>query len=191
MILLIDNYDSFVYNLSRYIAELGFEPLVVRNDAISLEQIEALSPSHIILSPGPCTPNEAGICLELIQHFMKSVPILGVCLGHQAIAQACGATVTRAQQPLHGKSTSILHDGKNIFEGCPNPLNVGRYHSLIVSPDRFPSCLEITAQTPDHEIMALQHVEYPVYGVQFHPESILTTHGSTLIANVIKWAGAL
>lgn len=186
MILIIDNYDSFVYNLARYVAELGFEPVVYRNDAIDLDQIAALSPSHIILSPGPAAPDEAGICLALIQRFMGSIPILGVCLGHQAIAQACGGRVTRAEQPMHGKATAINHHGKGLFQGLPNPLNVGRYHSLIASREDFPEQLEITALCQAGEIMAMQHRKHPVYGVQFHPESILTEFGHALLSHFLE-----
>lgn len=186
MILIIDNYDSFVYNLSRYVTELKLKATIVRNDAISIEEITDLSPSHIILSPGPCTPNEAGICLSLIQSFLDKIPILGVCLGHQAIAQACGAHIVRAANPMHGKATPVLHYGKDIFEGLPHPLTAGRYHSLIVSDQDFPDCLEITAQTAAQEIMALRHREYPVFGVQFHPESILTDAGHQLLSNFFR-----
>jgi anthranilate synthase/aminodeoxychorismate synthase-like glutamine amidotransferase len=181
MILLIDNYDSFVFNLARYVAELGHEYLVVRNDEMTLAEVASLSPTHIILSPGPCSPNEAGICLALIRAFLDKIPILGVCLGHQAIAQACGGNVVRAKFPQHGKSSLINHDGKGLFLDLPNPFRVGRYHSLIVDNERFPGCFKITAQTSMHEIMAIEHRRHPVFGVQFHPESVLTEHGHAMI----------
>jgi para-aminobenzoate synthetase component II len=181
MILLIDNYDSFVFNLARYVAELGWDYVVHRNDTISLSDIESLSPSHIILSPGPCTPNEAGISLALIERFLDKMPILGVCLGHQAIAQVCGASVVRADNPMHGKGDRVFHDGSNLFAGLPNPLQVGRYHSLIVDKDSVSDPLRVTARTQSGEIMAIEHTHYPVYGVQFHPESVLTEHGHGIL----------
>lgn len=186
MILLIDNYDSFVYNLARYVKELGFNVRLERNDAISLEQIAALAPSHIILSPGPGTPSAAGICIELIQRFAPDIPILGVCLGHQAIGEAFGAKVVQAKQPRHGKASLIEHDSSRIFQDLPKPLQVGRYHSLIVSPLGLPSCLKVTAWSKANEIMALQHQQYPVVGVQFHPESILTEAGHQLLFNFLN-----
>jgi len=182
MILLIDNYDSFVYNLARYITELGFSCEVVRNDAITLEQIALMVPSHILLSPGPCSPNEAGICLSLIERFKHTIPILGVCLGHQAIAQAFGAKIVRAEHPKHGKSSQIYHHQQSIFAGLESPLTVARYHSLIVARENFPTeQLRITAQTPLNEIMALQHHQFPIVGVQFHPESVLTQSGHAML----------
>lgn len=186
MILIIDNYDSFVFNLGRYIQELGYEIKVVRNDAIDLDTIDAKAPSHIVLSPGPCSPNEAGVCIDLVKTFGKTTPIFGVCLGHQAIAQAFGAKVTRAKKPMHGKSDRIVHHNQSIFTGIENPLNVGRYHSLIVSHDDFPACLERTAHSDENEIMALQHKTYPIFGVQFHPESVLTDHGYPLLRNFLS-----
>ena len=186
MILLIDNYDSFVYNLARYVRELGFREHVIRNDAITLDQIEALKPSHIILSPGPCRPDDAGITLALIGHFAKYIPILGICLGHQAIGQAFGGNVIPAKNPTHGKASFIYHDEKSIFKKLPNPLKVGRYHSLAVCKHHLPSCLNITATTADGEIMGLQHQTYPTIGLQFHPESILTEHGHQLLLNFLK-----
>lgn len=186
MILLIDNYDSFVYNLARYVQELGYQSRVERNDALSLEQIKALNPSHLILSPGPCTPNEAGISLAAIHAFAGLIPILGVCLGHQAIAQAFGGQVVRAQNPMHGKVSRIKHGGGDLFQACPSPLAVARYHSLIVSEQGLPEVLEVTARCEAGEIMALKHKHYPVYGLQFHPESVLTESGHTLLNNFLK-----
>lgn len=185
MILIIDNYDSFVYNLARYVSQLGREPHVVRNDKITLSQIEALQPSHIVLSPGPCAPDQAGICLPLIRYFAGVIPILGVCLGHQAIGQAFGGIVTHALRPMHGKTSSVIHDGVGLFQGIKNPLKVSRYHSLIVSHNNFPKTLRITACSSDNEIMALEHYIYPVYGVQFHPESILSEQGHDLLRNFL------
>jgi para-aminobenzoate synthetase component 2 len=185
MILLIDNYDSFVFNLARYCRELHFATTVVRNDALSIADIIMLNPSHIILSPGPCTPDEAGITIAVIQHFSGVIPILGVCLGHQAIAQAFGGVITRAKSPLHGKSTAIKHHQQAIFAGLSNPLQVGRYHSLIVSNDHFPDKLAITAESTDGEIMACQHLLHQTFGVQFHPESILTPEGKQLLNNFL------
>jgi anthranilate synthase/aminodeoxychorismate synthase-like glutamine amidotransferase len=185
MILLIDNYDSFVYNLARYISELGFEKKVVRNNAITRTEIDRLKPSHIIISPGPCTPNEAGVSLDVIQQFGEKIPILGVCLGHQAIGQAYGGKVVRALRPVHGQSSFITHDRQGIFQGLNNPLQVARYHSLIVSHDDLPPELIATAYCEQGEIMALRHRHYPVYGVQFHPESILTEQGHALLKNFL------
>ncbi len=185
MILLIDNYDSFVYNLARYVSELGFSPKVMRNNAMTIEEIATLQPSHIIISPGPCTPNEAGICLDVIHHFAPTIPILGVCLGHQAIAQAFGGIIKRANYPIHGKASYISHSEKDLFDSLENPLLVARYHSLIVSDEGFPEKLEITARCEVEQIMALQHQSYPTFGVQFHPESILTQDGYTLLKNFL------
>ena len=185
MILLIDNYDSFVYNLARYVGELDHQRIVVRNDVVTLPDIEAIKPSHIILSPGPCTPNEAGICLDLIKHFTGKLPILGVCLGHQAIAQAFGGEVIRAQKPLHGKTSIIQHDQHKIFNNIENPLKVARYHSLIVNHKNLPEELLITARSEQDEIMALAHKQFTVYGVQFHPESVLTKSGHQLLKNFL------
>lgn len=186
MILLIDNYDSFVHNLARYVRELQFTTNVVRNDAITIEAINALHPSHIILSPGPCTPNEAGITLRVIHHFANQIPILGVCLGHQAIGQAFGCDIIRSPQPTHGKASRIQHDNSALFNGIPSPFNVARYHSLTVSPSSIPPCLRIIARTEMGEIMALQHTLYPIIGVQFHPESILTEYGHQLLSNFFR-----
>ena len=186
MILLIDNYDSFVFNLYQYLGHLGEEIKVVRNDKITIPAIEELNPDHIIISPGPCTPNEAGISLEAVKHFANKTPILGVCLGHQAIGQVCGGQVARADRLMHGKTSEIYHDGKTIFKGLKNPLTVARYHSLIVKRDTLPDCLEISAETSEGEIMAFRHKEALVEGVQFHPEAILTEQGYELLENFLK-----
>ncbi|WP_405080798.1 aminodeoxychorismate/anthranilate synthase component II [Paenibacillus chitinolyticus] len=186
MILVIDNYDSFTYNLVQYLGELGQEIVVKRNDAIDLSGIEELSPDHILISPGPCTPNEAGISLGVIRHFKGRIPILGVCLGHQAIGQAFGGDVVRAGKLMHGKTSPIHHDGKTIFEGIPSPYTATRYHSLIVRKETLPDCLEISATSDEGEIMGLRHKEYPIEGVQFHPESIITDHGLTLLRNFLE-----
>ncbi|MFS0836403.1 aminodeoxychorismate/anthranilate synthase component II [Paenibacillus sp. 1P03SA] len=185
MILVIDNYDSFTYNLVQYLGELGQEIVVKRNDAIDLAGIEELSPDHILISPGPCTPNEAGISLGVIRHFKGRIPILGVCLGHQAIGQAFGGEVVRAGKLMHGKTSPINHDGKTIFKDIPSPYTATRYHSLIVRKETLPDCLEISATSDEGEIMALRHKEYPIEGVQFHPESIITDHGLTLLRNFL------
>lgn len=190
MILLIDNYDSFVHNLARYVRESGFHADVRRNDALTLEDIETLNPSHIILSPGPCAPDDAGITLDVIRRFAGFIPLLGVCLGHQAIGQAFGAEVVRAITPMHGRASLIEHDETGIFQNVPSPLKAARYHSLAVSRRDLPDCLKITAASADGEIMALQHREYPVTGVQFHPESILTDHGHTLLSNFLTTGSA-
>ncbi|WP_405105881.1 aminodeoxychorismate/anthranilate synthase component II [Paenibacillus sp. FSL K6-1217] len=186
MILVIDNYDSFTYNLVQYLGELGEDVKVARNDEISIEEIEQLAPDHILISPGPCTPNEAGISLALIQHFKGIIPIFGVCLGHQAIGQAFGGNVIRAQRLMHGKTSPIHHNGTSVFEGLESPFTATRYHSLIVERESLPDCLEITAETAEGEIMALRHKEYPIEGVQFHPESIITNHGHTMLRNFLK-----
>jgi len=181
MILLIDNYDSFVYNLARYVAELGEAPVVLRNDAITLDQIAARRPSHIIISPGPCGPAEAGISVPLIQRFGATTPILGVCLGHQAIGAAYGAEIVRAQRPMHGKTSAIHHHGTSVFAGLPSPFTATRYHSLVIAPESLPAELLVTATAEDGEIMGVVHVEHPVVGVQFHPESVLTEHGYRML----------
>lgn len=185
MILLIDNYDSFVYNLARYVGELGYERIVKRNNAISIAEIDLLQPSHIIISPGPCAPLQAGISMEVIRHFGPRIPILGVCLGHQAIGQEYGGVIARAEKPMHGKASQITHNAKNIFAGLSHPLRVGRYHSLIVASENFPDVLEVTAYSEEREIMGLQHREYPTFGVQFHPESVLTEEGYMLLRNFL------
>lgn len=186
MILIIDNYDSFVYNLARYIGELGYAYIVKRNDVITMSEVGGLNPSHIIISPGPCTPDKAGVSISIIHQYGPSIPILGVCLGHQAIGQAYGGKIVRAIEPMHGKSSKITHNEKGLFTGLVNPLPVGRYHSLVVSDQEFPSQLQITAYSDKHEIMALCHKEYPVFGVQFHPESVLTEQGHQLLSNFLK-----
>jgi len=188
VVIMIDNYDSFVYNLVQYLQELGQEVRVFRNDRVTLEEMEALSPSHIVISPGPCTPDEAGISLAAIKHFAGRIPILGVCLGHQAIGQAFGGRVVRAGRPMHGKTSLVYHDGTGIYRGLPNPFAAARYHSLLVERETLPDCLTITAQTDQGEIMGLRHREYPVEGVQFHPESILTMVGKKLLANFLTLA---
>lgn len=185
MVLLIDNYDSFVWNLARYVAELGGEAEVRRHDAVSHEEIAALQPSHIILSPGPCTPQEAGISVEVVRRWGAMIPILGVCLGHQCVAAAYGGAVVRARRPLHGRATPIRHDGLGVFAGLPNPLPAARYHSLVVDRATLPAELAVTATSEDGEVMALRHVTHPVAGVQFHPESVLTTGGHALLATFL------
>jgi len=185
MILVIDNYDSFTYNLVQYLGELGEDVVVRRNDAIGLDEIAALRPDHIVLSPGPCTPNEAGVCLDVVDRFKDEIPILGVCLGHQTIGQAFGGEVVRADNLMHGKTSQIHHDGRTIFRGIPSPFTATRYHSLIVRRETLPSCLEISAETPEGEIMAFRHRDYPIEGVQFHPESIMTEHGLDLLRNFL------
>jgi anthranilate synthase/aminodeoxychorismate synthase-like glutamine amidotransferase len=186
MLLMIDNYDSFTYNLVQYFGELGEDVRVYRNDKISVEQIEALRPSRLVISPGPCTPNEAGISVEAIKHFAGKVPLLGVCLGHQSLATAFGGDVVRADRLMHGKTSQIRHDGKTIFRGLPNPFEATRYHSLIVKRDSLPSCFDISSETAEGEIMGLRHKTLGAEGVQFHPESILTTAGKDLLRNWLK-----
>lgn len=185
MILLIDNYDSFTYNIKQYIEELGSECAVYRNDALSLREIEMLAPEKIVLSPGPGNPDSAGITLDLICEFAGKIPILGVCLGHQAIGQAFGGKVVRAPQPKHGKVSKITHQGRGVFSGLPSPYRVARYHSLIVDRDSLPSCLEVTAESEDGLIMGIQHLNHDIQGVQFHPESVATEHGHELFKNFL------
>jgi anthranilate synthase/aminodeoxychorismate synthase-like glutamine amidotransferase len=185
MLLLIDNYDSFSYNLAQYFGELGCALVVKRNDEIALDEISALAPTHICISPGPCTPREAGISKDIILHFGSTIPILGVCLGHQCVGEVYGGTVVRASRLVHGKSSMIRHDGSGLFTGLPTPFEAGRYHSLVVERSSFPRCLEIIAESDDGEIMALRHREFPVYGVQFHPESILTPDGKNILARFL------
>lgn len=185
MLLMLDNYDSFVYNLVQYLKEMEQEVAVCRNDSIDVRAIERMSPGHIIISPGPCTPDEAGVSLEAVSYFAGKIPILGVCLGHQSIGQAFGGRVVRADRPMHGKTSAIRHDGRGIFRGLPQDLVVGRYHSLVVSPQGLPECLEVTSLTGAGEIMGIRHREYDVEGVQFHPESILTSHGKEMLKNFL------
>ena len=186
MILMIDNYDSFTYNLVQYLGELGADVNVYRNDAITLEQIEAWRPEKIVISPGPCTPTEAGISVALIQRFAGEIPILGVCLGHQAIGQAFGGKIVRAQRVMHGKLSAVKHDAAGVFAGLDNPLTATRYHSLVIERASVPSCLEITAESEDGDIMGVRHRELAVEGVQFHPEAILTAQGHALRSNFLK-----
>ena len=185
MLVMIDNYDSFVYNLVQYLGEMGEDIRVFRNDKLTLAQIEDMRPDHIIISPGPCTPNEAGISLELIQHFKGKVPILGVCLGHQAMGQAFGGEVVRAPRMMHGKTSLVYHDGKGVFVGLESPLTAARYHSLIVKKETLPDCFTISAETDQGEIMGIRHKEYDIEGVQFHPESILTQCGHDMLRNFL------
>lgn len=191
MVLVIDNYDSFTWNLVHYLRELGQSVEVVRNDAVTLDEIAARKPSHLLISPGPCTPNEAGISLTAIRAFAGKLPILGVCLGHQSIGQAFGGVVVRARQVMHGKTSRVYHRGEGVFQGLPNPVEVTRYHSLVLEPTQLPDCLEVTAWTenaqgqPD-EVMAIRHRHYPIEGVQFHPEAILTQQGHALLANFVQ-----
>lgn len=188
MILIIDNYDSFTYNIVQYFGQLGQEVKVVRNDEITLRDIETLNPTHICISPGPCTPTEAGISCSVIEHYAGKLPILGVCLGHQAIGQVFGGKVIRAPRLMHGKLSPVLHQGTGIFRGIESPVTVTRYHSLIVERESLPDCLMITAETAEGEIMGLQHKDYPIYGVQFHPESIMTQEGHTMFQNFLDQA---
>lgn len=189
MILLIDNFDSFVYNLARYFARLGQETRVVRHDASDVASIRALRPQAIVISPGPCTPSEAGCSLDIVRHLSGEIPILGVCLGHQVIGAAFGGQIVRAPEPVHGRSSLVIHEGRGILSGLPSPLRVGRYHSLVVAEAGLPGELEVTARTEDGVVMGLQHRRHPTVGVQFHPESILTEGGFELLANFLKLAG--
>ncbi len=181
MILLIDNYDSFVYNLARYVRELGEEPVVRRHDAVTVEEILMMRPSHVIISPGPCSPAEAGISTQVVREVGAAIPVLGVCLGHQCIGSAYGAEIVRAGRPMHGKTSRIHHRGSGLFAGLPSPFYATRYHSLAIAPASVPAELEVLATSEDGEIMAVQHSRHPVYGVQFHPESVLTEHGYRLV----------
>jgi anthranilate synthase component 2 len=189
MLLVIDNYDSFTYNLVQYLGELGQEVKVVRNDEIAVGDVAALAPSHLVLSPGPCTPDQAGISLGVIERYAGKIPILGVCLGHQSIGQAFGGKVVRARQVMHGKTSKIFHDEKGVFAALPNPFEATRYHSLVVERGSLPDCLEITAKTWDEEIMGLRHKNLAVEGVQFHPESFLTSVGKDLLRNFLQRGG--
>jgi anthranilate synthase component II len=188
MILVIDNYDSFTYNLVQYLGELGADVVVRRNDAIDVEEIGELKPDGLVLSPGPCTPSQAGVSIAAIQRWGSSIPTLGVCLGHQAIGEAYGGVVVRADRVMHGKTSRITHDSQAMFTGLPSPMEVMRYHSLVVERDSLPACLEITAVAEDDptEIHGMRHREYPVFGVQFHPESVMTEHGKQLLANFLE-----
>jgi anthranilate synthase component 2 len=185
LLLLIDNYDSFTYNLVQYLGELGADVHVHRNDVLTLEQIAAWEPEQIVISPGPCTPSEAGISVPLIRRFAGTVPILGVCLGHQAIGQAFGGNIVRAARVMHGKVSPVAHDGRGVFTGLPSPLTATRYHSLAIELASMPACLEVTATSDDGEVMGVRHREWPVEGVQFHPEAILTEHGHALLRNFL------
>lgn len=187
MLLIIDNYDSFTYNLVQYFGELGAEMKIIRNDDLGVDEIRALRPTRICISPGPCTPNEAGVSLDVIREFGSKLPVLGVCLGHQSIGQVYGGDVVRADRLMHGKTSPILHAGGSVFAGLPSPFEATRYHSLIVKRETLPDCLEITAWTAEGEIMGLRHKELPVHGVQFHPESILTEHGKAMLENFLKF----
>jgi anthranilate synthase component 2 len=189
MVLMLDNYDSFTWNLVQYLGELGAAVKVVRNDAMSIDAIAALHPERIVISPGPCTPNEAGVSVPLVRHFAGQVPILGVCLGHQAIGQAFGGRVVRAERVMHGKLSSIVHDGRGVFADVPSPFNATRYHSLALERASLPPDLDITATADDGEIMGVRHRDFAVEGVQFHPEAILTEHGRKVLANVLAQPG--
>ncbi|PBK04547.1 aminodeoxychorismate/anthranilate synthase component II [Pseudomonas abyssi] len=196
MLLMIDNYDSFTYNVVQYLGELGADVKVVRNDELTVAEIEALNPERIVVSPGPCTPNEAGVSVPVLKHFAGKLPILGICLGHQSIGQAFGGDVVRARQVMHGKTSPVYHEGLGVFAGLNNPLTVTRYHSLVVSRDTLPDCLELTAWTQHEdgsvdEIMGVRHREYMIEGVQFHPESILSEQGHEMLANFLKQQGGL
>ncbi len=186
MLLILDNYDSFTYNLVQYFGELGVEMKIFRNDALTVDEVKKLAPEKICISPGPCTPNEAGISLELIRELGPTTPILGVCLGHQSIGQVYGGDVVRADRLMHGKTSPIFHNNSSVFTGLPTPFEATRYHSLIVKRETLPDCLEITAWTEENEIMGLRHKEHPVHGVQFHPESILTEHGKQMLETFLK-----
>jgi anthranilate synthase component 2 len=186
MILIIDNYDSFVHNLSCYAQELGREVMVFRNDCITIDQIKELNPSHIIISPGPCEPEDAGISTDVVEHFSGLIPILGICLGHHCIGHVFGGEVAPARQPMHGKTSLISHQGTGVFRDLPDPLRVTRYHSLVVSKDNLPDCLKVTATSCDDEIMAFSHTELPIVGVQFHPEGVLTHYGHELLHNFLE-----
>ncbi|HSR88411.1 MAG TPA: aminodeoxychorismate/anthranilate synthase component II [Pontiella sp.] len=185
MILVIDNYDSFTFNLVQYLGELGAEMRVYRNDRITVEEAVALNPEKVLVSPGPCTPKEAGISCDIIREFGPRLPVFGVCLGHQSIGEVYGGNVIRADRLMHGKTSPILHEGKSVFKGLPSPFDATRYHSLIIERESIPECLEITAWTAEGEVMGVQHKEHPVHGVQFHPESILTVEGKRLLQNFL------
>jgi para-aminobenzoate synthetase component 2 len=186
MILMIDNYDSFTYNIVQYMGELGADIRVERNDQISIEEIEFLNPKKIVISPGPCTPDKAGISVAVIKHFAGKVPLLGVCLGHQSVGAAFGGEIIKAGKLMHGKTSEVCHDGKTLFKNLPNPFTATRYHSLVLNRKTLPDCFEISAESDDNEIMGIRHKELPVEGVQFHPESILTPNGKDLLKNFIE-----
>ena len=186
MVLVIDNYDSFTYNLVQYLGELGVELQVQRNDQITLDQIRALQPERILISPGPCSPRESGLSNEIIRTFGPQLPLLGVCLGHQCIGHAFGAAVVVNYRMMHGKTSPIHHNGRDLFEGMPNPFTATRYHSLVIQRERLPDCLDVTAESDEGEIMGVRHKEHPIWGVQFHPESILTENGRTIVKNFLK-----
>jgi len=186
MLLMIDNYDSFTYNLVQYLRMLGEKMEVRRNNEVTTDDIAGIAPDALVLSPGPCTPNQAGVCVEAVRRFADKIPILGVCLGHQAIAEALGGRVVRAQRLMHGKTSPILHDRKTIYSGLPSPFEAGRYHSLIVDEHSLPDCLYVCARTPEGEVMGIRHREFPVEGIQFHPESVLTPLGMNLLQNFVK-----
>ena len=186
MILMIDNYDSFTYNIVQYMGELGADMLVERNDQISIEEIEALNPKKIVISPGPCTPDKAGVSVAVIKHFAGKVPLLGVCLGHQSVGAAFGGEIIKAGKLMHGKTSEVRHDGKTLFKNLPNPFTATRYHSLVLNRKTLPDCFEISAESDDNEIMGIRHKELPLEGVQFHPESILTPNGKDLLKNFIE-----
>lgn len=191
MVLIIDNYDSFVYNLAQYVGELGKEPLVRRNDRLILDEIASLDPSHVIISPGPKTPREAGVSNEVIQIFAGKTPVLGVCLGHQCIGEVFGGRIVGAELPMHGKTSVVRHDGHGVFKGLPDPISVGRYHSLVIDPELLPDCLVVTARTEDGVIMGVRHREFVVEGVQFHPESIMTDQGRAIMRNFLSMNAAV
>lgn len=186
MVFLLDNYDSFTYNLAQYLGELGQDVVVRRNDQVTLDEIDAMRPAALVISPGPCTPDEAGLSVPVVRHFAGRLPILGVCLGHQSIGQAFGGRIVRASVLMHGKTSMIEHDSRTVFAGLPQPFSATRYHSLIIDPASLPSCLEVSARSPDGTIMAVRHREWAVEGVQFHPESILTLAGKRLLANFLS-----
>ena len=187
MVIVIDNYDSFVYNIAQYLGELGYQPLVYRNDRVTLEKIGELSPTHIIISPGPCTPLEAGISNDVIKCFAGRIPILGICLGHQCIGYIYGGQIVSAPVPTHGKHSLVYHDGKSVYSGLPNPFEAGRYHSLVISKNSLPAELELTARTSDGVIMGVRHREYVIEGIQFHPESIMTDVGHNVLVNFLGY----
>lgn len=186
MLVMIDNYDSFTFNIVQYLSQMGEDVRVYRNDKITLHEIRKLRPEAIFLSPGPCSPREAGITVDVVREFHASVPLMGICLGHQSIGFAFGGEIVRAERIMHGKVSPVIHDGKTLFAGLPNPFTAGRYHSLLVRSESLPDCLEVSAQTAEGEIMGLRHKEYPVEGIQFHPESVLTPQGKRILRNFLK-----